>query len=129
VSGVEHWHLPSIEQSGTREPRVLFSQPEFRAVVVDLKLRDELGDHRVQEHTVLQVVSGRVRLGLGSRELECEAGSLVRLQPRETRSVTALEPSRILLVLAPWPAEGHFPEGWEADPERIAPNAAEPPHD
>lgn len=122
--------MPSIEQSGTREPRVLFSQPEYRAVVVDLKTREELGEHRVQEHTVLQVVSGRIRLGLdNARELECEAGSLVRLEPRETRSVTALEPSRILLLLAPWPAEGHFPEGREADPERIAPHAAEPPHD
>ena len=58
VGKVERWHLPSIEASGTREPRVLFSQPEFRGVVIDLNHGDELGDHRLYEHSVLQVVSG-----------------------------------------------------------------------
>lgn len=128
MGDVERWHLPSIEQSGTREPRVLFSQPEFRAVVVDLNRGDELGDHRLYEHSVLQVVSGRVGVGGEEGEVECEAGTLLTFAPKETRRLRALEPSRILLVLAPWPGDGHFPEGREADPERIPPKSAEPPH-
>ena len=38
----------------------------------------------------------------------------------------ALEQSRLLLVLAPWPGEGHFREGEVTDPERMPANA-EPP--
>ena len=57
---MERWHLPSVEQSGRREPRVLFSTPECRAVVIDLRAGEELGEHEVRERAVLQVVSGSV---------------------------------------------------------------------
>jgi quercetin dioxygenase-like cupin family protein len=126
---MQRWHLPSIEANGKREPRVLFSRPECRAVVIDLNAGDELGAHRVYESALLQVVSGRVRLEVGDEEVECDAGSLVTFAARETRSMRALEPSRILLVLAPWPGDGHFAEGQDADPERMPANAVVPPLD
>jgi quercetin dioxygenase-like cupin family protein len=126
---VERWHLPSIEASGQREPRVLFSQPEFRGVVVDLAAADELGDHRLYEHALIQVVSGRLRVTAGEQAVECDAGTLVAFAPHETRSVQALEPSRILLLLAPWPGDGHYPQDRIADPERMPANAAVPPLD
>ncbi len=124
---MQRWHLPSIEANGKREPRVLFSRPECRAVVIDLNTGDELGAHRVYESAVLQVVSGRVRLDVGDEGVECDAGSLVTFAARETRSMRALEPSRILLVLAPWPGDGHFAEGQDADPQRMPANAVVPP--
>lgn len=126
---VERWHLPSIEASGKREPRVLFSRPECRAVVIDLNEGDELGDHRVYEHAVVQVVSGKLRMTEGDHDVECPEGSLVTFAARETRSVRALEPSRLLLLLAPWPGDGHFAAGQDADPERMPANAAVPPLD
>ena len=124
---MERWHLPSIEASGRREPRVLFSRPGCRAVLIDLNAGDELGEHRTHEHAVLQVVSGRLELVVGERNVECDEGTLVTFSRGETRSVRALESSRILLLLAPWPAEGHFREGEDADPERMPANAAAPP--
>jgi quercetin dioxygenase-like cupin family protein len=124
---VERWHLPSITASGRREPRVLFSRPGCRAVLIDLNAGDELGEHRTHEHAVLQIVSGKLELGVGERTVECDAGTLVSFTRGETRSVRALESSRILLVLAPWPGEGHFREGEDADPERMPANAAAPP--
>jgi quercetin dioxygenase-like cupin family protein len=126
---MQRWHLPSIEANGKREPRVLFSRPECRAVVIDLNAGDELGEHRVHESALLQVVSGRVRLEVGDEGVECDAGSLVTFAARETRSLRALEPSRILIVLAPWPGDGHFAEGQDADPERMPANAVVPPLD
>jgi quercetin dioxygenase-like cupin family protein len=129
VAGMQRWHLPSIEANGKREPRVLFSRPECRAVVIDLNAGDELGEHRVYESAVVHVVSGRISLAVGDREVECEAGSLATLAARETRSVRALEPSRILLLLAPWPGDGHFAPGHDADPERMPANAVVPPLD
>jgi quercetin dioxygenase-like cupin family protein len=127
VDVVQRWHLPSIEANGRREPRVLFSRPGCRAVLIDLSAGDELGEHRTHEHAVLEVVSGKLALTTSERTVECDAGTLVTLEPRETRRVEALEQSRILLVLAPWPGEGHFREGEDADPKRMPANAAAPP--
>jgi quercetin dioxygenase-like cupin family protein len=124
---MERWHLPSIDANGKREPRVLFSRPECRAVLIDLNAGDELSDHRLYEHALLQVVSGRLSLVVADQQVECDSGTLLTFTPGETRSVRALEPSRILLLLAPWPGEGHFREGEDADPGRMPANAAAPP--
>jgi quercetin dioxygenase-like cupin family protein len=126
---VQRWHLPSIEANGRREPRVLFSRPECRAVLIDLNAGDEMGDHRTHEQAVLEVVSGRVAVTTADRRVECEAGTLVSLDPGETRSVQALEAARLLLILAPWPGEGHFMRGEIPDPLRMPAQAAVPPLD
>jgi quercetin dioxygenase-like cupin family protein len=127
LAAVERWHLPSIDADGKREPRVLFSRPDSRAVVIDLREGDELGDHRMHEHAVVLVVSGRLGVAVDRRTVECEAGTLATFTPGETRSVRALEPSRLLLLLAPWPGAGHFGEGEDADPARMPTNATAPP--
>lgn len=124
---MERWHLPSIEANGKREPRVLFSRPGCRAVLLDLNAGDELGAHRLHEHAVVEIVSGRLGLAADGHEVECDEGTLLTFTPGETRSVRALEASRLLLLLAPWPGEGHFREGEDADPERMPANAAAPP--
>lgn len=127
MAGVERWHLPSIEADGKREPRVLFSRPDCRAVVIDLNEGDELGDHRLHEHAVAEVVSGRLELTLADCKLECDAGMLMTFEPGETRSVRALEPSRLLLLLTPWPGAGHFRDTDAADATRMPANASVPP--
>jgi quercetin dioxygenase-like cupin family protein len=124
---VERWHLPSIEANGKREPRVLFSRADSRAVVIDLRQGDEMGEHRLYEHAVVLVVSGRLQVATSDLSIECEAGTLATFSPGETRSVRALEPSRIVLLLAPWPGAGHFGEGEDADPARMPANATVPP--
>ncbi len=121
---MERWHLPSIEASGKREPRVLFSRPECRAVLLDLWEREEMGDHRVHERAIVEVVSGRVEVVVGDRAVECEAGTLMTFEPGETRSVRALTPARIVLLLAPWPGDGHYQAGEKTDPARMPANAA-----
>ena len=124
---VERWHLPSVEASGKREPRVLFSRPECRAVLIDLNAGDELGDHRLHESAVVEVVVGKVGLEMEGHGVECDAGTLLTFSPGETRSLRALESSRILLLLSPWPGEGHFPAGEDPDPKKLPAQATEPP--
>jgi quercetin dioxygenase-like cupin family protein len=124
---VQRWHLPSIEANGRREPRVLFSRPECRSVLIDLTAGDEMGEHRTHEVAVLEVVSGRLAVTAGGRRVECEAGTLVSFEPGQARTLEALEQSRILLVLAPWPGEGHFREGEAADPLHMPAQASVPP--
>jgi quercetin dioxygenase-like cupin family protein len=124
---VNRWHLPSVEASGKREPRVLFSQPECRGVLIDLSAGEAMGDHRLHESAVVHVVSGRIGLTTADRDVECDAGMLMTFAPGERRSVRALEDSRLLLLLVPWPGEGHFRAGEQADPGRMPANASEPP--
>jgi quercetin dioxygenase-like cupin family protein len=104
---------------------VLFSRPGCRAVLIDLNAGDELGEHRTHEHAILQVVSGRLAVTTADKRCsECDAGSLISLEPHETRRIEALERARILLVLAPWPGEGHYREG---EDERMPADASVPP--
>jgi quercetin dioxygenase-like cupin family protein len=124
---VDRWHLPSIAASGKREPRVLFSRPECRGVLIDLNAGDELGDHRLHESALVDVVAGTVSLEMDGQEVECAAGTLLSFAPGETRSLRALGSSRILLLLAPWPGVGHFPAGEDADPARMPTQATAPP--
>ena len=124
---MERWHLPSIDASGKREPRVLFSRADGRGVLIDLNAGDEMGDHRLHESAVLQVVAGRVGIEVGDQGVECDAGTLLTFDPGETRRLRALEPSRILLLLTPWPGAGHFPDGEDTDPARMPAHGTAPP--
>ena len=124
---MDRWHLPSIEATGKREPRVLLSTPACRAVIIDLQAGESMGDHQVHERAVVQVVSGKVRLGPLGAEAECSAGTLATFAPGERHTLSAVEASRILLLLAPWPGEGHYQEGKSADPERMPSHAAAQP--
>ena len=44
----------------------------------------------------------------GGEALEAGAGTLVRFEPDERHSVASEAGARILLLLAPWPGEGHY---------------------
>ena len=123
---MKHWHLPSLAGSTDKrterepgpgaprvpstdhqKPRVLFSSPECRMVILDLLHGESLADHRVRERAVVEVVSGRVSIETAEETVTCEAGSLVTFEPGERHAVHGLDDARILLLLAPWPAVGH----------------------
>ena len=125
VSPVDRWHLPSIDATGKREPRLLFSTPPAcRAVVIDLTAGETMSDHSVHENAIVQVVSGTVRLGTAEGETECAAGTLATFAPGERHSITAVETARLLLLLAPWPGDGHYAAG---KAEHLAENVRVPP--
>src|SRR5205823_13035227 len=88
-AGMERWHIPSSEADGRREPRVLFSCQEARAVVIDLRDGEQLGEHSVHERAVLQVVDGRLEVAAGDAVVTCESGTLVTFAPGERHAVTA----------------------------------------
>ncbi len=117
---MERWDLPSIDQNGKREPRVLFSTPECRALVIDLNAGEEMRDHQVRERAVVQVVAGRVSFELeGADPVVGTAGTLVTFDPHERHALRAEEDARILLLLAPWPARDHYDPAEDVDPNRL----------
>ncbi len=106
---MQSWRLPEIETpEGSRSPVVLLSENEARAVLVGLEPGQELGDHQVKEHAWIVVVEGSARIGAGSESLEAPVGTLVHFEPDERHFVASKEGAKILLLLAPWPGEGHY---------------------
>lgn len=103
---------------------MLFSQPEARAVVLDLRAGDELSEHSVRETAIVQVVAGSVSFRGDGKSTTCESGTLLTFSPGERHAVQALADSRLLLLLAPWPAEGHYSDDESPNPDRI-PSAIE----
>jgi quercetin dioxygenase-like cupin family protein len=125
-NAMKRWHLPTLDGSsdkrnereagadaprvpsvGAQKPRVLFSSPECRLVALDLGAGEALPDHHVRERAVVQVISGRVAIDASGETVECEAGTLVTFDPGERHALRGLDPARLLLMLAPWPAVGH----------------------
>jgi quercetin dioxygenase-like cupin family protein len=106
---VETWNLNEIETpGGSVSPVVLHSTDEARAVLIGLEPGQELGDHQVKEHAWVSVLEGTVRIEAGDQSVEGRPGTLVRFEPDERHSVSTDRGARILLLLAPWPGEGHY---------------------
>jgi quercetin dioxygenase-like cupin family protein len=118
---------PRVPMVGRQMPRVLFSSPECRAVVIDLQSGEELGDHHVRERAVVEVIAGRVSIECSEETVECEAGTLVTFDPGEHHTVRALADARLLLLLAPWPAEQHNTEPEKGHGQRLPANAVAEP--
>lgn len=143
---MKRWHLPSLAPSseketarepgadaqrvasvGPQKPRVLFSHPECRVVIIDLQRGEELGNHQVRERAVLEVIAGRVSIDCAEETVECETGTLVTFDPGEQHAVRALTDARLLLVLAPWLAARNRTEAEVAHARHLPVNASAEP--
>ena len=122
------WDVLAADATGRTDPRVLFSTPEARMVMIDLAAGERLGDHEVHERAIIQVALGSVELTHTRGITTCSQGAVVLLEPGERHSVHAPEHARILLTLAPWPGSGHYDpsEAQAQDPHRLRPGASEP---
>ena len=118
--------MPSV---GHQNPRVLFSSPECRLVVLDLRSGEEMGDHHVRERAVVEVISGRVTIEAAGETVECEAGTLVVFDPGERHALRGVDDARLLLTLAPWPASGHNAASETPHDQRLPANATVGPID
>jgi quercetin dioxygenase-like cupin family protein len=106
---MQHWDLGAIEApAGRRDPAVLHSDPGARAVLVVLNPGQMLGEHQVKETAWLHVVSGEATVVVSGDPIAAPAGTLFRFDPAERHSVASATGARILLMLAPWPGEGHY---------------------
>jgi quercetin dioxygenase-like cupin family protein len=91
------------------QPQVLRSADETRVIAINLPSGDELGEHQVHEHAYVVVAGGEVEVsGAGGNGAERGgAGLVVHFGPGERHTVRALADSRLVLLLSPWPGEGH----------------------
>jgi quercetin dioxygenase-like cupin family protein len=106
---VQRWNLLEIEATdGTRDPVVLATADAARAVLIRFAPGQELGDHQVMERAWMCVVEGSVTVEAAGASIEAPIGTLVTFDPRERHSVRSEAGARIVLLLAPWPGEGHY---------------------
>lgn len=106
---MQTWNLLEIAApEGTRDPVVVHSGNEARAVLISLNPGQELGDHQVKENAWVTVLEGSVRVAAGGETLEATPGMLCRFDPNERHSLASDAGARILLLLAPWPGDGHY---------------------
>ena len=109
---MQTWDLSRIEApGGSRDPVVLHSDDEGRAVMIRLDPGQELGEHQVKEHAFIVVVEGSVRIGAGEDAAHAGRGTLVLFEPDERRAITSSEGARLLILFSPWPGEGHYRGG------------------
>jgi quercetin dioxygenase-like cupin family protein len=88
-------------------PVVLSSDAETRLVAIDLPAGDELQEHQTHERTYMVVVDGQVEVIQNGHATSGGRGFVAHFEPNERREVRAASHARLLLVLAPWPGEGH----------------------
>ena len=104
---MQTWDISTLDIP-PHNPSVLDSEQEGRAIVIHLPAGERLQEHQVHERAWLLVVSGTILIeGPEGDSIGGGAGFLAEFDPNERREVRATEESRLLLLLSPWPGEGH----------------------
>lgn len=104
---MESWDLKAVDVE-SHEPLILSSADDARAVVLNLPAGEELQEHEVHERARLIVVDGEVEVSTPAGErVEASGGHLFEFGPGERRAVIARSQARLLLLLTPWPGDGH----------------------
>jgi quercetin dioxygenase-like cupin family protein len=104
---VNSWDLGALELE-PRLPEILTSGEAGRAIVLDLAAGESLADHEVHERAWLLVISGEAQIGATAGEsISGGPGLLAEFAPGERHEVTATADARLLLLLTPWPGDGH----------------------
>jgi quercetin dioxygenase-like cupin family protein len=87
-----------IPANGTLS-RVLSKDGDVRLVGFGFDAGEELTDHSAAVPVLIQVISGRVAVGVDDEVFEMASDSWLRLDAGVQHSVKALEPSRLLLTM------------------------------
>jgi redox-sensitive bicupin YhaK (pirin superfamily) len=100
---MEHWDLRTLEVA-PHHPKILHSaRGEARSILINLPAGEELQEHEVHERAYVVVVDGEVDLN----GVTGGTGLAAVFDPQERHTVRATTDARLLLVLAPWPGNGH----------------------
>jgi quercetin dioxygenase-like cupin family protein len=102
---LESWDIGTLDVQ-PHQPQVLRSDDETRAIAINLPAGELLQEHETHERAYLVVTEGDVEIEQEGETVEGGAGFLAHFEPHERREVRARGDSRLVLILAPWPAEG-----------------------
>ncbi len=104
---MQSWDLRVIEAE-PHHPQILASADDARLIVLQLPEGEELQEHEVHERARIVVVEGEVDVTSSTGETTSAGpGHLFEFDPGERHTVTARSGVRLLLILTPWPGDGH----------------------
>jgi quercetin dioxygenase-like cupin family protein len=104
---MQSWDLKAVEAE-PHQPQILASADDARTIVLQLPAGEELQEHEVHERARIVVVAGEVEVTtLAGETASASAGHLFEFDPGERRTVAARSDARLLLILTPWPGDGH----------------------
>jgi quercetin dioxygenase-like cupin family protein len=103
---MDTWDIASLPVE-PRQPQVLRSDDETRVIAINLPAGERLQEHQVHERAWLVVADGQVEVEEGDRTVTGGPGLLLHFEPNERREVRATADARLILMLSPWPGEGH----------------------
>lgn len=101
------WDLKTVGVE-PHQPEILASAGDARTILLSLPAGEELQEHEVHERARIVVIEGEVEVSMPSGEsASAGPGHLFEFEPGERHTVAARSDSRLLLVLSPWPGDGH----------------------
>jgi quercetin dioxygenase-like cupin family protein len=104
---MQSWNL-NAEDAEPHEPRILSTADDARAILLRLPAGGELQEHEVHERARVLVVDGEAEVTTPAGEdVTAAAGHLFEFDPGERRTIRARSDLRLLLLLSPWPGDGH----------------------
>lgn len=104
---MDSWDIRSLDIE-PHHPQILRSDDESRVIVINLPGGEQLQDHQVHERAYLVVVDGEVEVQQDGKQPQSGGpGFLAHFEPNERHEVRASSDSKLLLILSPWPGEGH----------------------
>jgi hypothetical protein len=100
---MEHWDLRTLDVE-PQQPKILHSaRGEARSILLSLRAGEGLQEHQVHERAYVVVIDGEVDLAGNAGG----PGTAAVFDPKERHAVRAVSDARLLLLLAPWPGDGH----------------------
>jgi quercetin dioxygenase-like cupin family protein len=103
---MDSWDIASLDVQ-PHQPEVLRSDEEGRVIAINLPAGEELQEHQVHERAYLLVAAGDIEVEQGGNTVNGGPGFLAHFEPNERHEVRATSDSRLMLLLSPWPGEGH----------------------
>jgi len=121
---MKSWDLRSMTVR-PHAPEILESVDGGRAIVLELPAGESLQDHQVHEHAWVTVISGEVDVAADDQTVAGGVGLMVEFGPGERHAVSARTTARLLLILSPWPGDGHPGVMELSDKQTVRQRAAE----
>lgn len=104
---MQSWDLKTVAAE-PHQPQILASAGDARTIVLRLPAGEQLQEHEVHERARMVVVEGEVDVTTSAGEsAPASAGHLFEFDPGERHTVAARSDARLLLILTPWPGDGH----------------------
>ncbi|MGE5282841.1 MAG: cupin domain-containing protein [Chloroflexota bacterium] len=104
---MQSWDLKTVEAE-PHQPQILASAEDARTIVLHLPAGEELQEHEVHERARVVVIDGEVDVTVpGEETVAASTGHLFEFDPGERHTVAARSDARLLLILTPWPGDGH----------------------